>query len=155
MHGLSKTSWALTILGSLSKQPLRIERQTMDSEPKFRKPTRYEAAILQRLLEADFPGKSDLSAMINDLVVKPLDQEGSLELQSQVQGHFALVTKRVPVEAEAEDEDGFKIHVLLHVVNGRPTELEIYKDDGSPIRQMPPASQFDLIVLPPAPSTEM
>jgi hypothetical protein len=62
------------------------------------------------------------------------------------------VVQRIPVEAEAKDEDGTVIHALLHVVNGRPTELEIYSESGTPAKRMPPASAFELIVLPPMPS---
>jgi hypothetical protein len=50
------------------------------------------------------------------------------------------VVKRIPVEAEAKDDDGFTVHALLHVVGRRPIELEIYKDAGSTVKRMPPAS---------------
>lgn len=43
--------------------------------------------------------------------------------------------ERIPVEAELPDNDGVSIHVLLHVVNGLLAELEIYKDDLSPIQE--------------------
>jgi len=39
----------------------------------------------------------------------------------------------------------------LHVKDGQPAELEIFKDDGSPVKRMPSPSAFELIVLPPAP----
>jgi hypothetical protein len=80
--------------------------------------------------------------------VKTIDECGSLELLTDVNAH---VVKRIPVEGEAEDKDGVAIHVLLHVVNGRPIELDIFKNDGSPVKEMPPASAFGLEVLPAAP----
>jgi hypothetical protein len=83
--------------------------------------------------------------------LRTIDEDGGLEFRSDVGGE-APVVKRIPVEAEAKDDDGFRVHALLHVVGGRPTELEIYKDDGSRVKRIPPASAFELIVLPPVPS---
>jgi len=123
----------------------------MSNESAFRAPTADEQALLHRLLRADFPGRDELAGMIDEVEVKTIDEIGSLELRSR-SPIMAPVIKRVPVEAEAADEDGYFIHVLLHVINGRPSELEIFKDDGSTVRRMPPPSDFELIVLPPAPT---
>jgi len=122
----------------------------MIPEAEFRSPTKNERGLLNRLLEAQFPGKDELSALLYRVLVKTVDEDGSLELQSQAEGKAAVV-KRIPVEAEATDEDGFVIHLLLHVVEGRPVELEIYKDNLSSPKQMPEPSAFEVIVLPPAP----
>jgi hypothetical protein len=117
----------------------------------FRKPTDEERSLLERLLEAEFPGRDELAPMVRSILVRTIDEDGGLELRSEVSGE-APVVKRIPVEAEAKDDDGFRVHALLHVVGGKPTELEIYKDDGSRVKRMPPASAFVLIVLPPVPS---
>jgi hypothetical protein len=61
------------------------------------------------------------------------------------------VVKRIPVEAEGKDEDGVVIHMLLRVVDGRPIELEFFREDGATIKRMPAPSGFELIVLPPMP----
>ena len=114
---------------------------------RLRKPTSAERALLERLLQADFPGKHELASIMRDVLVRTLDEEGGLEIQSQVEGQ-APVIKRVPVEAEAKDIDGSTIHALLHVVEGRPVELEIYKDNGSTVKRSPAPSEFDLIILP-------
>jgi hypothetical protein len=106
--------------------------------------------MLERLVEADFPGKGELKSMLGEIKARTIDEDGSVELRSDIEG-MARVVKRVPVEAEAKDSDGFTIHVLLHVVDGRPDELEIYKDDGSMIQCMPDPSAFEVTVLPPAP----
>jgi len=121
----------------------------MIPETEFRKPTDAERALLDRLLEVQFPGRNELAPMIGDILVRKLYDDGGLELKTQTDGK-APVVKRIPVEAEAKDDDGFTIHALLHVVDGRPIELEIYKDGGS-VEKMPPASAFELIVLPPMP----
>jgi len=123
----------------------------MKPEIRFRRPNDAEKSLLERLLEADFPARNELAPMLSELLVRTIDDDGSLELQSQISGAAAVV-KRIPVEAEAMDEDQIVIHVLLHTKDGRPSELEIFREDGSPVRQMPPASKFELIVLPPIPS---
>jgi hypothetical protein len=124
----------------------------LNAELAFRKPTDGERSLLERLLQADFPGKDELVLMIRSILVKTIDEDGGLELRTDVNG-MAPVIKRIPVEAEAKDDDGVTVHVLLHVIGGRPVELEIYKDDGSTVKRMPPSSAFELIVLPPAPRT--
>src|SRR5690348_3882025 len=93
-------------------------------EEGFREPTDGERKLLMRLLQADFPGRTELASLVESSLVKIIDEDGGLELRAQREGK-ALVTKRVPVEAEASDSDGVTIHMLLHVVDGKPTELEI------------------------------
>ena len=106
--------------------------------------------MLDRLLEVDFPGRSELAALLRSVLVRTIDEDGGLELQSQVEGSAAVV-KRVPVEAEGKDEDGVIIHMLLHVVGGRPVELEFFKEDSSTVKRVPLPSAFELVVLPPMP----
>jgi hypothetical protein len=107
--------------------------------------------MLQRLLETDFPGRDELASLLGQVSVRLIDANGSLEFQSESESKAAVI-KRIPVEAEATDEDGITVHVLLHVVDGQPAELEIFKEDNSPVKRMPPPSAFELIVLPPFPS---
>jgi hypothetical protein len=114
----------------------------------FRAPTALEDALIRRLLEADFVGKQELEIQLGAYRVRNLDREGSLELLSEAADNIAQVQKRIPVEASGVDEDGIHVHVLLHVVNGLANELEIYKDDGSPIRCLPIAGDLELLVLP-------
>ena len=122
----------------------------MSAEAEFREPTDEERALLNRLLEAKFPGRDELATLLHLVLVKTIDKDGGLELQSKIEGK-ASVVKRIPVEAEGKDEDGVVIHMLLHVVNGRPVELEFYRDGIGTVKTMPPASTFELIVLPPMP----
>lgn len=69
------------------------------TESQFREPTAIEQAFLQRLLEAEFPGKRELAALLRNVLVRTIDENGGLELESQIEG-IAPVVKRVPVEAE-------------------------------------------------------
>jgi len=106
--------------------------------------------LLARLLDAGFPGRDELAFLLQRVLVRTIDEDGGLEIHSQTDGK-APVVKRVPVEAEAKDDDGVTIHMLLHVVEGKPVELEFFREDGATVKRMPPASAFGLVVLPPVP----
>jgi hypothetical protein len=120
------------------------------NEGSLRPPTELEMKLFDRLLVADFPGKVELARLLENVLVRTIDDDGGLRIEAQAEGR-APVAQRVPVEGEARDEDGVKIHAMLHVVEGRPMELEFFREDGSTIRKMPPADSFELIVLPTAP----
>jgi hypothetical protein len=122
----------------------------MRVESEFRQSTASERELIDRLLDAQFPGRDELAGLLATIEVRALDDLGGLDIRSHIPG-TASVVKQIPVEAEAKDDDGCTIHALLHVKNGRPIELEIFKDDGTAIRRMPPPSEFELIVLPPGP----
>lgn len=97
-------------------------------------------------MEADFPGRDELKEQLTGAVVRPIDESGSLEIKAE-SGPAAEVAKRVPVEAESPDSDGIAVHFLLHVVNGRAVELDVYKDDGTPIKRAPEPNDLRVIVL--------
>ena len=94
--------------------------------------TASERALLDKLVETSFPGSNEIKAQLQSIKVRTIDDDGSLELVS-TSGPAAKVTGRVPVEGELLDRDGVGVHVLLHVVGGRITELEVYKEDGSEV----------------------
>jgi hypothetical protein len=121
----------------------------MSIEPDFREQTEKERELIARLLEPDFPGKETLARQMSPSRVRHIDLEGSLEFEFPLVESPAPVVKRVPIEAEGADDDGIGIHVLLHVVDGIAKEVEIYKDDGSPIERMPEPRELHLVVLGP------
>jgi hypothetical protein len=93
-----------------------------------------ERSIVERLLQGAFPGAIELRRQLENARVRTIDENGSLEFVD-VSGDRAAVDRRVPTEAEAIDRDGVGIHILLHVVGGKLHELEIYKEDGSPLSE--------------------
>ena len=101
----------------------------------FRKLTKTEQAILDRLLETQFSGRDEIYEQLKDCLVRTIDEEGSLEFKVD-RDVRAPVTRRVPVEARATDEDGVPVLILLHVLEGVISELEIVKMDGSPVRKV-------------------
>lgn len=109
----------------------------------YRSLTSEEARLLERLLEEDFPGRDALSRQIENSLVRRIDPDGCLEFQV-LTDQQADVKCSVPTEGWAQDADGVMIRVLLHVVNGKVDELEIYKDDGSRVIRMPNPSDLSL-----------
>lgn len=100
----------------------------------FRELTTQERELLYRLLEEPFPGQAEIKLQLTHAQVRQIDPDGSLEFRVS-SGPNATVTDRVPVVAEYDDDDGVPVQILLHVVDGKISELDIWKGDGSPIRE--------------------
>lgn len=109
-----------------------------DAADDWRVPEPRERAVIDRLLAADFPGRDGLAEQARTALVRRIDEVGSLRFR--VEGTPAAVTQRVPVEGRYHDGDGSDgpgVNLLLHVVEGRLHELEVFKDDGTQIRVDP------------------
>jgi len=98
-------------------------------------------AVLAKLLEADFEGRSQIEQQLHDVEVRTIDENGSLELRV-TSSQKAVTGSRVPSEGEVKDADGVIVHVLLHVVEGIATELEIYREDNLSVGAFPDASRM-------------
>ncbi|WP_246091621.1 DUF6984 family protein [Aliirhizobium smilacinae] len=103
-----------------------------------------EYDVLMHLIRDQFPGRREILTQIQSVEVMRIDREGSLKLRSG--GPLAVVKDndypsarvdgRIPVEGfymDDVDESGALVHLLVHVIGGKIDELEIYKEDGSPI----------------------
>jgi hypothetical protein len=112
----------------------------------FRRPSDAERKLLDTLLIASFPGKDALVQQLVSAEVRSIDEGGSFRIRTS-NGPLAEVVRRIPVEAELEDLDGVTIHVLLHVVDGRLDELEIYRDDSRPVQRAIAPGALHLIAL--------
>lgn len=106
-----------------------------------------EQSILSRLLTAEFPGDQELKIQMKGLrVFTECTGCLSIGLLPNVQDAApAEVKHRIPIEAEGPDQDGVKIHFLLHVVDGFMNELEIFREDGGHIIQMPEPNVLQII----------
>jgi hypothetical protein len=97
-----------------------------------------ERALVDQLLAQPFNGRNEIAAQ---LAAARVSAEGDRDTRTlgfvpqPAEVAPAPTTLRVPVEGEAEDDDGVPIAVLLHVMDGRVVELEIYRVDGQPIRR--------------------
>ena len=117
----------------------------------YRRLTSWERRLILRLLSSPFPGRDALLTQVENAVGcplhedgTPLDEDGSLYLKTSSPVK-ASVRARVPTEGEAPDADGVAIHYLLHVVDGRIDQLEIFKEDLS--RVLRHAEPEDLKVM--------
>lgn len=76
-----------------------------------------------------------LRSQLETARVSAIDAEGSLLFR--VPGPLANLQQRLPTEGYYFDAEGVDyrpaVNVLLHVVEGKLHELEVYKDDGSAI----------------------
>lgn len=116
----------------------------MKNVRKFREPTEGEKKVFQLLLKESFSGRDELARQLAQCRVREIDEDGSLKIRV-LGGPPARVMRRIPVEAYANDEDGVTIHALLHVLKGKATELEFYKDDSSRIRRQP--DTWEILIL--------
>lgn len=115
-------------------------------EGDWREPTASERELLAVLLAVNFKGREAIQEQVRTARVRTVDAEGSIafDVSHPVR---ASVSHRVAIEAEADDRDGVAVHMLLHVVDGRVSELEFYKDDSSPILELPPPTRWRTIQL--------
>ena len=102
----------------------------------MRNPTEYELKILEAMLKHMAHGADQLNEQLKHAQVSSIDEEGSLrfKINSPV---VTDIEDRVPITGIFDDADGIPIYLLLHIVDGRLAELEIYKADGSKILNKP------------------
>ena len=111
-----------------------------------RAPSDLERKLLTRLLSEPFKGRDEVLAQLAQATVEAIDENGTLRIAPTPGAKPATVVARVPVEAEAIDVDGIKIHVLLHVVDGRASMLEVFREDGKSVRGKIDPSNLDLLI---------
>lgn len=111
----------------------------------LRRPTAFEEAVLRKILAADAETSVFLS-QLEDLQVETIDDYGSLALHSPVT-HANEGMSPIRAEAHAKDADDIKINFIVFASGPALTELQIYKDDGTPIKRMPAIGQIETIVL--------
>lgn len=104
-------------------------------EPSYRTLTDWELTILKKLTQVQFAGRDEVLKQIDAAEAcgtGDKDNYGSIYLRTSYKKK-ASVAERVPVEGFAEDIDRVPVEILLHVLNGYISELEIVKADGSPL----------------------
>jgi hypothetical protein len=106
----------------------------------------YEHDFLRKLLSATFSGRDQLAEQVNCASVHAIDDNGSLRFTVN-STTIAPVIQRIPVEAQCLDSDNVVIHALLHVVDGKISELEIYRDDSQPILRKVEANEWEVLAV--------
>jgi hypothetical protein len=94
-----------------------------------------ERNVLDRLLDANLPAHQTLRQQAAHAKVGAEAKGDTRTIRFVFCAHVprAEIKARVPVEAQAVDADGGEIAVLLHVIDGRLDELEVYRFDGGDI----------------------
>ncbi|HEX6575620.1 MAG TPA: hypothetical protein VF042_11690 [Gemmatimonadaceae bacterium] len=49
------------------------------------------------------------------------------------------------MEGKGRDADDSDVYFLLHVVDGKANEVEIFRPDGNPVRQLPTAETLEIM----------
>jgi hypothetical protein len=111
----------------------------------FRQLDARERGLLEKLLEAEFPGRDELRTQLDSLTAKQIEEDGTLSLRcdsgSPSPGKYA-----VAMEGMCKDADGGDMSVMLHLNHqGFMSMLEIIKYGPSPI--ISPPSARDLVLL--------
>jgi hypothetical protein len=101
--------------------------------------TSVERALIDRLLEVAFPSRDALQTQLNGarVTAEGCGDTRTIRLSLADDAPRAATSLRVPVEGETPDVDGMPVAVLLHVIDGRAAELEIYRVDGAPLQASP------------------
>ncbi len=116
----------------------------------MRKLTVEERKLLTKLLQVEFTGHETLILQLEGVVVEELGPPNAPYLRLVVSDDAPLadVARRVPIEAVAPDADGMTIHFLVHVLEGRLSELEIFREDSKEILSVPPADAVQVLKYP-------
>lgn len=118
----------------------------MDDGDEYRSPTSDEIKSIEVLLHSKFKGSDELGEQLRHAEVKTLDGNGSLGIRVYG-GKHADVLRRVPAEAEFNDIDGVKVHVLLHIVGGVLNELEVYREDSGSVVNLLNPEEWRILVF--------
>jgi hypothetical protein len=108
--------------------------------------SRQEVLLLSALLRQDFPGRDALEQQASHASASPIDENGSLRLHPPDRP-LAAVERRIPVEAEIDDEDGVTVHILLHVLDGKLNEIEVFREDSGALRRRIDPDALRLMIL--------
>lgn len=112
-----------------------------------------ERALLMHLLRGEFHGRAEILEQLQSLEVKPISPEGSLRFRSSgpladvedIDAPSNRANDKVPIRGFYDDDLSSNaifrfaslVMLVVHVTDGKISELEIYKEDGSTINNDP------------------
>lgn len=116
-----------------------------------RKLNRWENAIIQRIVEAEFPQRNQILSQLPhvEVVEESID---SPSIIMSVRGDVDLILDRdgipqtsvIPIELTSQDSDGVPIGVVLNCRGGRLHFLDVYRYDGHAIKSAPDPRSFEI-----------
>jgi hypothetical protein len=110
--------------------------------PPPRKITAYELALIERLLIGKPEGGERWLSQIKDAEVCQTDGEGTIFFKDAL--HLAGKLRTAIVNGQYKDADGVTVCYLLHITEDQISELETYKESGSPIIRRPHPSEIEV-----------
>jgi hypothetical protein len=111
----------------------------------FRDLAPHERSIIRKILSAD-PRGAEFEEQIERKRVAPLDNNGSLAFEPSGVAPVGHVQK-FTAEGQLTDRDGLDVHLLLFRLGQELFELQVYKDDGSPIQSAIEEEQLQLLLV--------
>jgi hypothetical protein len=114
----------------------------------LRRATAFENGILRTIVAADETLRH-FDEQIAGATVVQIDSYGSIRIEP-IGGRTVVRSqpmRKLPAEGKVKDSDGIEIHFLLFAQQGWLCELQIYKDDGSPIYRRISAEDLEVLVL--------
>jgi hypothetical protein len=115
-------------------------------DPGFRQLDTRERGLIEKLLEAEFPGRDELRTQLFSVTAKQIEEDGTLSLRCD-SGLPALGRYRLVAEGTCKDADGGDMSVMLHLNDqGFMSILEIIKYEPSPIINPPSARELVLLL---------
>jgi len=106
--------------------------------------TKYERNLVSMITDAQ-AGKAIGDFELENLLVESIDSNGCLKFLNDESGHHV----KFPVEAYymIDSASLLSIHALLFIKNNKLDELEIYRDDGESVGELPPIEQWTIVSL--------
>jgi hypothetical protein len=113
-----------------------------------RSATAFEEGVMRKILAAD-EKLGRFAEQVSGAAVGTIDDYGSICIRPVVAGAEAMAgpVRKLAAEGQAKDSDEIDVHFLLFEQNGRLCELQIYKDDGSPIQRRISVDDLEILVL--------
>ena len=106
-----------------------------------------ERELLEYLLNTPFTGNSELQQQSQSVGVSEECVCGCRTIILSVDSTAsepAPVTNNVPVQADAIDDDGVPVSVIVHVHRGYLSELEALRADSKPLHAFPKLNALDV-----------
>jgi hypothetical protein len=107
----------------------------------------WHQAMLNKMMDAIFPGKEEISQQLSTAVFRFFDSELSLSIAPKEDSPKAPVIQNAPVQAMYRDSNGFPIDIILFVgISKRVYMLQILRMDSEPQKPLPPVNAFRIVI---------
>jgi hypothetical protein len=124
--------------------------ETVMSKADYRPLTDAERSMVTKMLSIDVPGIEILREQARVATAKVIDEYGSISFKIDADSRSQFTDGPLISATQADKNTvcgyGPYINIILFIKLGMLNELQIYKDDGSPILERVDPSKFELVV---------